>query len=51
MEEIKNRFDNIFYKEDETFIPLFKENCKEEIINLFQDILESEDANLIIQKN
>ncbi len=51
MDEIKNTYDNIFYKEDETFILLFKENCKEEKINLFQDILESEDANLIIQKN
>ena len=29
MDEIKNKFDNIFYKEDETFILLFKENCKD----------------------
>ena len=50
MDEIKNTYDNIFYKEDETFILLFKENCKDEIINLFQEILESEDANLILQK-
>ena len=42
MEEIKDRFDKIFYKdENENFIPLFKENCKDEIINLFQEILES----------
>ena len=51
MEEIKDRFDKIFYKdENENFIPLFKENCKDEIINLFKEILESKDANSILKK-
>ena len=51
MDQIKNRFDNIFYKdENNNFIPLFKENCKDEIINLFKEILESQDANSILEK-
>ena len=49
-EDINIKFKNIFYfDEKETYIPLFKENSKEEIIKLFQEINDSKEQELILK--
>ena len=49
-EDINIKFKNIFYfDEKETYIPLFKENSKEEIIKLFQEIYDSKEQELILK--
>ena len=51
-EDIKIKFINIFYyeeNENENFIPLFKENAKNEILKLYQEILNSNNSELILK--
>ena len=51
-EDIKIRFKKIFYSEEnenENFIPLFKENSKDEILKLYQEIFNSNNSELILK--
>ena len=51
-EDIKIKFINIFYyeeNENENFIPLFKENAKNEILKLYQEIFNSNNPELILK--
>ena len=49
MEESNNKFKEIFYTDEEgNYIPLFKENCQNKIIDLLNELLNSEEPNLIL---
>ena len=49
MEESNNKFNEIFYTDEEgNYYPLFKENCQNKIIDLLNELLNSEESNLIL---
>ena len=50
MEESNNKFKEIFYTDEEgNSYPLFKENCQNKIIDLLNELLNSEEPNLILK--
>ena len=50
MEESNNKFKEIFYTDEEgNYIPLFKENCQNKIIDLLNELLNSDKPNSILK--
>ena len=50
-EEINNKFKEIFYSDEEgNYYPLFKENSLEKIVNLYKEIKETNNSNLILEE-